>query len=225
MKRYVVLALALFGILPLVPVLGQDLPKVLVIGDSISIGYMEPLKKILADEAIVEHNPGNAAHTGRGRENLDAWLGDTKWDVIHFNHGLHDLKYVDPEGKNTDSEEKGHLQIPVEKYEENLEAIVQRLKKTGAKLIFATTTPFPEKVEGPLRKIEDLNRYNEAALRVMKKHGVAIDDLHAFALPRLAEFQRPHNVHFTPEGSAELAKEVARYIRESLAVRGVETPR
>lgn len=194
----------------------EGLPKVLIIGDSISIGYMEPLVEILKGKAEVVHNPGNAAHTGRGLENLDAWLGDTKWNVIHFNHGLHDLKYVDAEGKNATSEETGQIQIPVDHYEKNLEAIVERLEQTGAKLIFATTTPFPNGVGGPLRKLEDLALYNEAALRVMKKHGVAIDDLYTFALPRLMEIQRPNNVHFTPEGSAELAKEVARHIRESL---------
>jgi len=198
------------------PEAAADLPKVLVIGDSISIGYMEPLQEILKGEALVVHNPGNAAHSRNGLANLEQWLGEEKWDVVHFNHGLHDLKYVDSEGKNTRSRETGHVQIPLDEYERNMEGLVARLERTGAKLIFATTTPFPEGVEGPLREPEEVAKYNEAALGVMKKHGVAVDDLHGFCLPRLAELQRPNNVHFTPEGSRALAQEAAKHIRAAL---------
>jgi len=194
----------------------EGLPKVLVIGDSISIGYTPPLKEILKDKAVVEHNPGNAAHTQRGVENIDDWVGDTEWAVIHFNHGLHDLKFVDDQGKNTRDREKGHIQIPIEDYERNLEKIVGRLEKTGAKLIFATTTPFPEGVGGPLRDLEQVKVYNDAALRVMEKHDVSINDLYSFALSRLEEIQKPNNVHFTEDGSKVLAEEVARYIEEAL---------
>ena len=194
----------------------QSLPKVLVIGDSISIGYTPPLVQILEGTATVLHNPGNAAHSRNGLEKLEEWLGETDWAVIHFNHGLHDLKYVDAEGKNTRDRETGNIQISLEEYEQNLEAIVLRLKKTGSILIFATTTPFPDQPEGPLREIPDLEKYNEAAVRVMKKHQVEINDLHSFVLPRMAEIQKPNNVHFTEEGSKVLAEEVARHILKSL---------
>lgn len=194
-----------------------SLPNVLIIGDSISIGYMKPLVKLLEGKANVVHNEGNAAHTSNGLEKLDAWLGDTKWDVIHFNHGLHDLKYVDDNGENVSSKEDGHIQVPVDRYKENLEKIVERLRKTGAKLIFATTTPFPPKTDNPPRDMADCGRYNAAALEVMKRNNVAIDDLYSFALPRLADTQRPNNVHFTKEGSKVLAGEVAKHIEAALS--------
>lgn len=193
-----------------------SLPKVLLIGDSISIGYTETVQKELAGEAVVERNPGNAAHSRNGVEKLDEWLGDADWAVIHFNHGLHDLKYVDSEGKNTRDAATGHIQVPVEEYEANLEKIVLSLKKTGAKILFATTTPFPDRPEGPLREARQTEIYNEAALRVMKKLEVAVNDLYSFALPQLAEIQRPNNVHFNPKGSEILGKEVARQIEELL---------
>jgi len=125
------------------------LPRVLIIGDSISIGYTKPLKKMLEGRAIVVHNTGNAQHSAHGLRNLEKWLGDGKWDVIHFNHGLHDLKYVDVNGKNTGSKETGHIQVELSAYAGNMEAIVKRLKKTGAALIFGTTTPYPDKPAGP----------------------------------------------------------------------------
>lgn len=194
------------------------LPKVLIIGDSISIGYTPPLTEMLRGKAEIIHNPGNAAHSAYGLENLDAWLGDAEWDVIHFNHGLHDLKYVDDAGQNVSDKALGHQQIPVEQYGKNMEAIVSRLKETGAKLIFATTTPFPENTNGPLRMAADAERYNTAALEIMNKHGVTVNDLYAFALPRLAELQHPLNVHFTDIGSEALARETARPILQALGL-------
>lgn len=194
----------------------KAMPDVLIIGDSISIGYTKPLIEVLEGKATVVHNPGNAQHSGFGLANLDAWLGDTDWDVIHFNHGLHDLKYVDENGKNVHEREKGHIQIPLDEYEKNMEAIVARLEKTGARLIFTTTTPFPDKPGGPLRDAFQAVKYNEVALKIMKEHGVIVNDLYSFALPRLPELQQPKNVHFTAEGSKALAGEVARYILEAL---------
>lgn len=194
----------------------QDLPKVLIIGDSISIGYMDPLAELLSGAAEIEHNPGNAQHSGYGLDHLDQWLGDTKWAVIHFNHGLHDLKYVDDQGKNVSVKEEGHIQIPLDQYAKNMEAIVHRLKQSGAHLIFATTTPYPDNPEGPLREQDDAARYNKVALEIMKRNGIQINDLYLFALPQLDRIQRPHNVHFTEAGSRVLAKEVARHIRKAL---------
>ena len=192
-----------------------DLPKVLIIGDSISIGYTKPLAKILNGKAKVVHNKGNAQHSRNGLAKLDSWLGKTKWDVIHFNHGLHDLKYIDANGKNSPTKENSHMQIPLDEYAKNMEAIVTRLKKTGAKLIFATTTPYPEGVN-PLRVPADAQKYNAAALEIMKKHGVPVNDLYTVVLPQLKTLQKPKNVHFTAAGSKALAEKVAKYILKTI---------
>ncbi len=197
----------------------SPLPRVLIIGDSISIGYTEPLQEILKDRALVTHNPGNAQHSAFGLENLDDWLGNVKWDVIHFNHGLHDLKYVDKNGKNSKTKENAHIQIPLDEYRKNMEAIVTRLKKTGAVLIFATTTPYPEGVS-PLRIPADVKKYNAAALKIMKKQGVVVNDLYTFVLPQLSSLQKPTNVHFTAEGSKALAQEVANHILQAIGEQG-----
>jgi len=189
------------------------LPQVFIIGDSISIGYFKPLQEKLKDIAVVSHNQGNAQHTANGLKKLDEWLGDTRWNVIHFNHGLHDLKYVDARGRNT-SVETGKQQIPLGRYERNLNEIVKRLKKTGAKLIFATTTPVPDGTK--IRVKDDAAIYNRVAVKVMKKHGVTINDLYSFALPRLKEIQRDQNVHFNPKGSEQLAEQCAKSILKAL---------
>lgn len=145
---------------------------------------------------------------------MDNWLGKKPWGVIHFNSGLHDLKYVDKEGHKT-SVTKGRQNIPVDQYEKNLEEWVLRLKKTGAKLIFATTTPVPEGARG--RVNGDAAKYNASAVRVMEKHGIPVNDLYALAIARQEEIQRPRNVHFKePEGYEVLARQVASSIEEAL---------
>ncbi|MFN7933997.1 MAG: alpha/beta hydrolase-fold protein [Bryobacteraceae bacterium] len=182
------------------------LPRVLLIGDSISIGYTLPVREMLKGKVNVLRPPTNAAHTGNGVANIDKWLGTGKWDVIHVNFGLHDLKIM----------EDGKHQIALDVYRENLDKIALRLKQTGAKLIYATTTPVPEGKLNPPRNPGDVVRYNEVAVEVMKKHGFAIDDLYAAVLPKLSTLQRPVNVHFTDEGSKFLAGKVVASILAAL---------
>jgi len=189
------------------------LPRVLIIGDSISIGYQVPLREALKGKANVHRPAANCGPSNRGVENIEQWLGDGKWDVIHFNFGLHDVYHYDDDGQRTDAD-KGHRQVSNEDYEKNLDKLVSRMKKTGAKLIFATTTPVPDGSPGRIKGDEVL--YNDIARRVMQRHGVVIDDLYSFALPRLAEIQLPQNVHFKPEGSKVLADQVAASIRKAL---------
>jgi acyl-CoA thioesterase-1 len=189
------------------------LPRVLLIGDSISIGYTRPVRALLQGRANVHRPPENCGDTARGLRRLAAWIGTNKWDVIHFNFGLHDLKYLDSQGKYVPPEQ-GKQVAPPPQYEENLRQLVARLKQTGARLIFATTTPVPA---GTLGRVEhDEIRYNEVAVRVMKETGVAIDDLHAFVAPQQAKVQLPKNVHFTPAGYEGLAATVVASVTPAL---------
>ena len=91
---------------------------------------------------------------------------------------------------------------------------MKRLQRTGARLIWCTTTPVPEGAKG--RVPGDEVAYNAAAVSVMKEEGVEINDLHAFAAPRMADIGKPADVHYTPQGSQTLAGEVARRIEAAL---------
>jgi acyl-CoA thioesterase-1 len=189
------------------------LPRVLLIGDSISMGYTLPVRERLQGRANVHRIPTNGGPTTRGLEAINAWLGDGKWDAIHFNWGLHDLKYVNDAGQLADVE-TGRPQVPLEQYEQNLRRLVARLQQTGARLIWCTTTPVPEGSAG--RRAGDEAKYNESAAKVMAELGVTVNDLCAFAQERLADIQRPANVHFTPRGSDALAGQVADSILKAL---------
>jgi acyl-CoA thioesterase-1 len=197
-------------------------PRVLILGDSISIGYTPFVKEMLKDEAVVVRpmrpngRAENCSGTTLGVTEIDRWLkiDGGNWDVIHFNWGLHDLKRQKPDGTASDDPNDAHQADPA-KYEQNLREIVKHLKATNAKLILATTTPVPEKVS-PHRDPQDVVRYNEIAQKIAKENDIAIDDLYAFAMPKLSEIQRPANVHFTEAGSKVLAEQVAASIRKAL---------
>jgi len=191
------------------------LPRVLLVGDSISIGYTLPTRDFLKGKANLHRIPTNGGPTTRGLANIDVWLGKSKWDIIHFNWGLHDLKYMGPKGENLFPKEKGGKpQVPLADYEKNLEKLVVRLKKTGAKLIWRNTTPIPPGSKG--RYVGDSVKYNEAAARVMKRHGIPTHDLFTMSKKRMKELMLPANVHYKKEGSVALGKDVARVIIEAL---------
>ena len=188
MRLLLLLALAL-------PIWAQEL-KILVIGDSISIGYTPFVTAALKGKATVVHNTGNAAHTRNGVAKIDEWLSDTKWDVIHFNFGLHDLKIM----------EDGKHQVPLDEYAENLHSIVQRLKQTKAKLIWASTTPVPAGKISPLREPADVPKFNAVAARMMQLENIPVNDL--FSADHSG--QTPANVHYSPAGYQALAQRVVK---------------
>jgi lysophospholipase L1-like esterase len=184
-----------------------NLPYVLIIGDSISIGYNDTVLDQLDGIANVIHNPGNAADTRYGLRNIDEWLS-LDWDVIHFNFGLHDLKRVD--GIN--------VGVEIPDYIANLESLVATMQATGAKVIFGTTTPYPD-VTNPVRYAADAITYNNAAVGVMNANNVPVNDLYTFMSDLLVtkpNRQLDNNVHFSSKGYEALGIEVANAILESM---------
>lgn len=178
------------------------LPRVLIIGDSISMGYTLDVREMLKGKANVHRIPTNGGPTIRGIESIKEWLGTSKWDLIHFNWGLHDLKYINDKP-----------QVSLADYEKNLTELVKTMQATGAKLIWCNTTHVPAGVSGRIEG--DETKYNEAAARVMTAAGIPTDDLRAHALAK-PEAQLPANVHFSPEGSRHLAEKVSAVIAENL---------
>lgn len=197
----------------------KGLPNVLIIGDSISIGYTKPVIEELQGVANVRRVKENCGDTPRGLQKIDPWLGNTEWDVIHFNWGLWDLCYRHPESKTQGNRDKknGTQAVPPKQYEKNLEALVQRLEKTGAVLIWASTTVVPEEEAG--RFVGDEVKYNAIAETIMKQHGIAINDLHALSNTIKDQLTAPGNVHFKKTGYATLGKQVADSIRTALEAR------
>lgn len=176
------------------------LPRVLLIGDSVSRAYTLGVRKILAGRANLHRAPENCGPTSNGLKKLDVWLasaGSAKWDVIYFNFGIHDRA------------------TPLADYEKRLTEIIARLQRTGAKVIWASTTPVPRddtKKQTP----ESIVERNAAAARLAQQHDVPVDDLFTFITPHLAATQKPGDVHFSERGYELLAGRVAATIEATL---------
>ncbi len=175
------------------------LPRVLLIGDSVSRGYTQAVRQVLAGKSNVHRAPANCGPTASGIRNLDVWLGDGEWDLIHFNFGIHD--------RNT----------PITEYKNRLEQLVTRMKATGAKLMWASTTPIPDLMDKKYSAASIVDR-NTAAAQVMEKHGVSTDDLFTAITPHLAEMQNPNDVHFNSAGYTFLGETVAKAIETRLSL-------
>jgi len=183
------------------------LPRVLLIGDSISIGYTPEVRRLLAGQANVHRIAANAGPTQRGLENIQAWLGAGGWDVIHFNWGIWDTHvFAD-----------GRIRTSLDEYKANLNRLADVMQASGAKLIWATTTPYRRKQHGDLLiREEDNVRYMKAGRQVMAARGVMIDDLYKAVMPRLDELLVEDGVHFTKKGYRFMGELAAASITKAL---------
>lgn len=183
-----------------------DLPRVLVVGDSISMNYHEAARTELAGIANYHRIEGNGGSSDRGVVCMELWLGDYRqlglhWDLIQFNHGLHDLKQFYDEK----TQGYGAHQIAPEEFKANLEKEIAIMRRTGARLMWCSITPVPNDsfghwAEGTMgrRKDEDLV-FNRAALEVLEDHpDILVNDLNKAIRESKAldEWRKGTDVHF-----------------------------
>jgi lysophospholipase L1-like esterase/dienelactone hydrolase len=194
-----------------------ELPKVVLVGDSIRLGYAPLVAKRLAGQAAVVSPEANGGDSNNVLKHLDEWVLREKPDIVHLNCGLHDLKR---------SKRDGAYQVDVTKYAANLKEIVAQVcKERSATLVFASTTPIhnerhARRGAGFDRREEDVRRYNEAALAVMRPAGVPVNDLHGLVEQAGAEtLLGADGTHYTPAGYERLADAVADCIRRQLILR------
>lgn len=186
--------------------------RVLIVGDSISIGYTPFVAELLAAEAETLHNPGNGGDSDNVLQNLPSWLAEASADVVHLNCGLHDVKF---------HRDPPRIQVPLERYQDNLRGIVQQLRSSGAAVAWATSTPVVESRHTAVKEFDRFNRdvdaCNAAAEAIVSEAGLCINDLHgvvASAGPE--ELICEDGVHMTEEGSRMLARAVADCLRRFL---------
>lgn len=216
------LALASTGLAAAQPSVPPALPKIVLIGDSIRLGYGPRVGQILQGKAQVISPDPNGGDSANVLKHLEEWIVREKPDIVHFNCGLHDLKV---------SKENGRHQVELTEYEANLRQIVARLQReTSATLVFANTTPILDERHARRgaafdRREVDVGRYNAAALAIMKQSGVAVNDLHAMvgrAGPESA--LGPDGTHYTPAGYERLAEAVADCLLRHWIVRRYSQP-
>lgn len=191
-------------------------PKVLLLGDSIRLGYAPRVARMLEGRALVVSPAPNGGDSANLLRNLEEWAIREKPDVIHFNCGLHDLKL---------SRESRRHQVEPDQYERNLRTIVGRLRReTSAALVFANTTPILDdrhalRGAGFDRTAADVRSYNATAERVMTAENVPVLDLHGLVeLEGAAGVLSEDGTHYTDRGYDILARAVADTVLRRLTI-------
>lgn len=192
------------------------LPNVLIIGDSISIGYTAPVMRLLEGKASVHRIPTNGQSTVYALEHINEWLGNKHWDIIHFNWGIWDIHHL----KGNRIAAGGRIRTTPEQYKRNLNVLLNSLESTGAKLIWASTTPVAQPTDPSLGMNAvnegDVPIYNRIAAKVMNTRKIAIDDLYAKVLPYVDKYRRHDSVHYNTAGNEFLAEQVAKSIQTAI---------
>ena len=168
----------------------RGLPRVLLVGDSICNGYQAGVARILAGKMNVSYWISSYCVTSPGYlKRLELCLDEAKYDVVHFNNGLHSL------GTPTDDWAKG------------LEAALKliREKQPSARIVWATSTPLKD-----ARKTAKARELNAAAADVVKRLGnIATDDLFALLDPLDREQNWSDTYHHKPPVRQKEAEQVA----------------
>jgi len=197
--------------------------NIYVIGGSISMQYGPYLESCLKGIA------GYARKTGEGIpcDNLDiprganggdsgqvlaflraaAASGGISADLLLFNCGLHDIK-TDPVS--------GARQVPLDRYEANLRAILRTIADLGPRPVWIRSTPFDEARHNRLsaafhRHAADLDAYNAAADAIMREMKVPAIDLYSFTR-NLGEDLYVDHVHFKEDVRARQAAFIAGWV-------------
>ncbi|MDB5309032.1 MAG: hypothetical protein JWO38_3234 [Gemmataceae bacterium] len=180
----------------------RDLPRVLLVGDSITRGYYQGVADRLKGKAVVARlttsksvgDPGLLAE-------VTLVLSQTKFDVVHFNNGLHGWGYTEDE------------------YARALPELVSTIRKgaPGARLAWASTTPVrePGKLDTLSPRTDRVKARNAIAAGLMAKGKVPTDDLFALAADK-PEWYSPDGTHFNAKGTAAQAEQVAKAVLDIL---------
>ena len=184
------------------------LPRVLLLGDSIRMSYMPIVAELLKGQAEVTGPAENCQFSVHTLARLDAWFRELGApDVVHWNNGLHDV------GHNPNREP---TQYPLATYLANLRDILAELRGTGARVIWATTTPVharrPWRDDVWSWRNEKIDRYNQAALEVMEAEGVPVNDLHALVAADPDALLAEDMLHLSEQGQRLCAEAVAQSV-------------
>ena len=190
--------------------------KIVLIGDSIRMGYDKYVKEALSGVADVYYPSENCKFAVYTLRFLGDWKKNGEWptdiDLVHFNAGLWDLAEMDGGGPFT----------PVEYYKVLIGRIAKRIRRLfpTAKIVFATSTSVIEEKYGPtfFRKNSVIEEFNKAAIEALRDTDVVINDLY-LASVRIPPEYRSDMTHFnTPKGTEYMGKRVVSVICRELGI-------
>ena len=173
-----------------------DVKRILIIGDSISIGYSpHVINELCSQGHFVTRINVNGGPASKGLANIDSWLGGTHWDLVTFNFGYWDMVRPD-----IDEEVK---ELALEQYAEKLPLIAEKIKLKSDKAIFFTTTS-PH--NSPYHSDISAQEFNSAAIDALTGiDNLTIYDLHAESV-NFYNYLLPDGYHYNVLGYSELGQ-------------------
>lgn len=195
--------------------------KIMLIGDSIRMGYDKYVAMALEGQAQVYYPKDNCRFTQYVLRHFQDWVKESGFgedtDLVHWNVGLWDLAELFEDGPIT----------PIEWYEQYIHRICRRIRRLcpKAKIVFATSTPVDEAKYEPARwrfyrSNETIRKYNEAAIRAVKEHGVAVNDLYGLMEHVPAHFFSDKTHYYTKEATELMTNRVLDVIRDQIGLEG-----
>jgi len=183
----------------------SDLPKLLLLGDSIRMSYQPHVTKLLDGKAEVVGPTDNCQFSLYTKSSIPRWVTQLgKPDIVHWNNGIHDA------GHNP---ARSPVQIPLDDYIGNLRHIADHIRDNlTTKLVFATSTPpHPDKPwidDGWSWKHGDIERYNEAAVTLMNELNIPVNDLYGVIRADVDNLISDDQLHLSPDGQKACAEKV-----------------
>lgn len=181
-----------------------ELPRVLLIGDSIIAGSAQEVANILNGKINVGYySTSKIVGDPAIYRELALALGEYSPDLIYFNNGLH--------GRN----------CSIEFYRDGLEAFTDYLKLVSkAKLIWRNSTPItvigkPEELDMNADGNPLVIERNNVAAEMMKKHKIPVDDIYSLLVDH-PEYSSGDGFHYNQEGRAFIAGHIANSVKKEL---------
>lgn len=180
------------------------LPRVLLIGNSITRGYYPEVQKQLAGKAFVARLATSKSIGDPGLlQEISLAMSYHKFNIIHFNNGLHGWGYSEVE------------------FGKAFPAFIKTIRKKsgGAKLIWATITPVRNKADVNLfsEKTDRIKARNKIALDYLSKQkNIQINDLWELTAKNAAFYTGGDGTHPNPSGYLAIGEKVAAIVSAAI---------
>ena len=175
-----------------------DLPRVLLVGDSITYGYQEQVRARLKGVCFVDYVATSyAVDSKMYNELVKSFVADSDYALVHFNHGLH--------GKH----------MSKRTYKSRVQKL---LSKISAKVILATSTfvYHPGNKRADASWMKRVRERNTAMQELANEKGYALDDLYAVSVAIAKDKRKDDGTHYLADGYEILADAVAESIKNNL---------
>lgn len=194
--------------------------KIVLIGDSIRMGYDKYVKEALSGTAEVYYPSENCRFAEYCLRYAHVWKENGEWptdvDLVHWNAGLWDVLELFGDGPLTS----------IDYYAEAIARVNKRLRLIfpNAKIVFATSTPVLEHKCSPdaMRYNKTIDRYNKAAIAALGGTDTLINDLYSYALSFPEEYHSDAVHYNTPGGIEHLGGRVVALVCRELGISSSE---